>query len=177
MQIALTAEQEALRAKLREYFAALVTPERRAALPTAPAIATGPKVRMTEPGEMNRTRTYADLLEWPYERDLVEYYTTGQLVTIDVRTRAVRRIGAEMKRAAKLDALTVSDESLEICCDALRYVMAEKFGYRGDQERLRAFCAGHEALRDAHRRHPRPRRQTLNSTSIRWLTFSPAPRN
>jgi len=43
-------------------------------------------------------------------------------------------IGAEMKRAAKLDTLTVSDESLEICCDALRYVMAEKFGYRGDQE-------------------------------------------
>lgn len=43
-------------------------------------------------------------------------------------------IGAEMKRAAKLDALAVSDESLEICCDALRYVMAEKFGYRGDQE-------------------------------------------
>jgi alkylation response protein AidB-like acyl-CoA dehydrogenase len=32
MQIALTAEQEALRAELREYFAALVTPERRAAL-------------------------------------------------------------------------------------------------------------------------------------------------
>lgn len=43
-------------------------------------------------------------------------------------------IAAEMKRAAKLDALAVSDESLEICCDALRYVMAEKFGYRGDQE-------------------------------------------
>ena len=32
MQIALTPEQEALRAELREYFAALVTPERRAAL-------------------------------------------------------------------------------------------------------------------------------------------------
>ena len=32
MQIALTPDQEALRAELREYFAALVTPERRAAL-------------------------------------------------------------------------------------------------------------------------------------------------
>ena len=31
MHIALTPEQEALRAELREYFAALVTPERRAA--------------------------------------------------------------------------------------------------------------------------------------------------
>ena len=32
MEIALTPDQEALRAELREYFAALVTPERRAAL-------------------------------------------------------------------------------------------------------------------------------------------------
>ena len=32
MHIALTPEQERLRAELREYFAALVTPERRAAL-------------------------------------------------------------------------------------------------------------------------------------------------
>ena len=35
MHIALTSEQEALRAELREYFAALVTPERRAALAAA----------------------------------------------------------------------------------------------------------------------------------------------
>ena len=74
--------------------AVVLLPERRAAAPTAPAIAIGPKVRMTKPGEKNRTRTYADLLEWPYERDLFEYYTTGQLATIDVRSRAVRRIGA-----------------------------------------------------------------------------------
>ena len=74
--------------------AVVLLPERRAAAPTAPAIAIGPKVRMTKPGEKNRTRTYADLLEWPHERDLFEYYTTGQLATIDVRSRAVRRIGA-----------------------------------------------------------------------------------
>jgi alkylation response protein AidB-like acyl-CoA dehydrogenase len=35
MQIALTPDQEALRAELREYFTALVTPERRAALAAA----------------------------------------------------------------------------------------------------------------------------------------------
>ncbi len=49
---------------------------------------------MTKAGARNRTRTYADLLEWPYERDLVEYYTTGQLASIDVRSRAVRKIGS-----------------------------------------------------------------------------------
>ncbi|HJT15303.1 MAG TPA: transglutaminase-like domain-containing protein, partial [Dongiaceae bacterium] len=36
--------------------------------------------------------------------------------------------------AAALDQLAPSDDKLEAFCDALRYVMAEKFGYRGDQE-------------------------------------------
>jgi regulator of sirC expression with transglutaminase-like and TPR domain len=43
-------------------------------------------------------------------------------------------IAAEMKRAAALDSLKPSDERLEACCDALRYVMADKLGYRGDDE-------------------------------------------
>jgi dipeptidyl aminopeptidase/acylaminoacyl peptidase len=72
----------------------VMIPENRGAEPKAPAIAVGPKVRMTKAGTRARTRTYADLLEWPHERDLLEYYTTGQLVAIDVRTRAVRKIGA-----------------------------------------------------------------------------------
>jgi regulator of sirC expression with transglutaminase-like and TPR domain len=46
----------------------------------------------------------------------------------------LQMIAGEMKRAAALDALQPSDEKLEACCDALRYVMAEKFGYRGDEE-------------------------------------------
>jgi dipeptidyl aminopeptidase/acylaminoacyl peptidase len=72
----------------------VLIPANRGVEPKAPAIAEGPKVRMTKEGARHRTRTYADLLEWPHERDLVEYYTTGQLATIDVRSRAVRRIGA-----------------------------------------------------------------------------------
>jgi len=72
----------------------VLIPENRGAEPKAPVIATGPKVRMTKPGAHNRTRTYADLLEWPYERDLLEYFTTGQLASIDVRSRAAKRIGA-----------------------------------------------------------------------------------
>ncbi len=72
----------------------VLIPENRGVEPRAPVIATGPKVRLTKPGAHNRTRTYADLLEWPYERDLLEYFTTGQLATVDVRSRAVRKIGA-----------------------------------------------------------------------------------
>ena len=73
---------------------AVLLPDRRGAEPKAPAIAVGPKVRMTKEGYEHRTRTYADLLEWPHEMDLVEYFTTGQLASIDVRSRAVRKIGA-----------------------------------------------------------------------------------
>jgi regulator of sirC expression with transglutaminase-like and TPR domain len=43
-------------------------------------------------------------------------------------------VAAEMRHAAALDSLSPSDEKLDACCDALRYVMAEKFGYRGDEE-------------------------------------------
>jgi regulator of sirC expression with transglutaminase-like and TPR domain len=46
----------------------------------------------------------------------------------------LQMIAGEMKRAAALDSLEPSDAKLDACCDALRYVMAEKFGYRGDEE-------------------------------------------
>ncbi len=46
----------------------------------------------------------------------------------------LQMIAGEMKRAAALDALEPSDARLDACCDTLRYVMAEKFGYRGDEE-------------------------------------------
>ncbi|MGH6892933.1 MAG: SirB1 family protein [Dongiaceae bacterium] len=48
--------------------------------------------------------------------------------------RHLAEIAAEMKRAAALDSLSANDEGLDACCDALRYVMADKFGYRGDEE-------------------------------------------
>ena len=73
--------------------AVVLLPDNRGAEPKAPDIAAGPKVRLTAPGMKNRTRTYADLLQWPYEQDQVEYFTTGQLATIDVRTRAVKKVG------------------------------------------------------------------------------------
>ena len=72
----------------------VLVPSNRGAEPKAPGVATGPKVRMTKEGVRHRTRTYADLLEWPHERELLEFYTTGHLATIDVRSRAMRRIGS-----------------------------------------------------------------------------------
>ncbi len=55
-------------------------------------------------------------------------------VELEPARRHLDEIAAEMKRAAALDSLKPSDEGLDACCEALRYVMAEKFGYRGDEE-------------------------------------------
>lgn len=72
--------------------ATVLVPEGRGREPRPPATPQGPKVRLTEEGE-NRLRTYVDLLETPYEKELLKYHTTGQLSLIDVDSRAVRRIG------------------------------------------------------------------------------------
>ncbi|MDQ3948879.1 MAG: prolyl oligopeptidase family serine peptidase, partial [Gemmatimonadota bacterium] len=73
----------------------VLIPDGRGPEPSAPPVATGPQVRMTTPGAKNKTRTYADLLEGPYDQALLEYYATGQLAVIDVAggARAVRKIG------------------------------------------------------------------------------------
>ncbi len=71
----------------------VLIPGGRKAVPQRPPIETGPLVRMTD-GHKDRTRTYASLLRDPYEREMMEYYVTGQLALVDVGSGAVRRIGA-----------------------------------------------------------------------------------
>jgi len=70
----------------------VLVPADRNAPPAEPAVPTGPQVRITTP-ETNSIRTYPDLLETPYEKALLEYYSTGQLVAIDVARRRGRPIG------------------------------------------------------------------------------------
>ena len=70
----------------------VLLPLNRGAAPVEPAVPPTPKVRLTT-GEENQTRTYASLLETPHDKALVEYYTTGQLALVNVRSRAERRIG------------------------------------------------------------------------------------
>src|SRR5690606_20565698 len=72
--------------------ATVLVPEDLGREPRPPAAPRGPWVRLTEEGE-NRLRTYVDLLETPYEKELLKYHITGQLALIDVDSRAVRRIG------------------------------------------------------------------------------------
>jgi dipeptidyl aminopeptidase/acylaminoacyl peptidase len=70
----------------------VLVPENRAGPPAPPRVPTGPQVRFTTP-ETNRIRTYPDLLETQHERALLAYYTTGQLVLVDVERRRVRSVG------------------------------------------------------------------------------------
>ncbi len=72
---------------------AVQIPDMRKPEPKEQLLATGPMVRVNE-GNKLKTRTYPDLVMTPYEKELVEYHSTGQLVLYDVKTRTVKKIGA-----------------------------------------------------------------------------------
>ncbi len=73
--------------------AAVLLPNGRGAEPAAPPVATEPIVRVNEQNKL-KTRTYASLLTTPHDKALLTHYSRGQLALIDVRSRAVRPIGA-----------------------------------------------------------------------------------
>ncbi|HJO30709.1 MAG TPA: prolyl oligopeptidase family serine peptidase [Acidobacteriota bacterium] len=70
----------------------VLLPANRGPEPPMPEIPETPKVRVTTP-DRNRLRTYFDLLETPYEKELVYYYSTGQLASIDVDSGDTELIG------------------------------------------------------------------------------------
>jgi dipeptidyl aminopeptidase/acylaminoacyl peptidase len=71
---------------------AVVLPEGRGAAPVAPSQPATPIVRVAS-GDENRLRTYPSLLKDPHDQALLEHYTTGQLVRIEVSNRRVQPIG------------------------------------------------------------------------------------
>ncbi len=75
------------------HIVAVLVPDGRGAEPTPPPVATEPLVRVNDNNKL-KTRTYASLLTSPYDKTLLTYYSTGQLAVLDVRTRAVRTVGA-----------------------------------------------------------------------------------
>lgn len=73
---------------------AVLIPEPRAPEPRKPAVATGPEVRLWMDGQKSPQRNFYSLIEEPFEMDQLEWFTTGQLALIDVKTKAVKKIGA-----------------------------------------------------------------------------------
>ncbi len=72
--------------------ATVLIPDNRGAEPQE-GVATGPEVRMTDPNKRRQNVNYQSLLENPHDFALVDYYTTGQLAVIDVKTKAIKKIG------------------------------------------------------------------------------------
>lgn len=72
---------------------AVLVPSNRGAEPRRPAVAEGPLVRLWLDSIKSPQRNFASLLQDPAEQRLMEYHTTGQLAVLDVRSRAVRRVG------------------------------------------------------------------------------------
>ncbi|MBX9928096.1 MAG: prolyl oligopeptidase family serine peptidase [Gemmatimonadaceae bacterium] len=73
---------------------AVMIPDARKPEPKRPEIATGPLVRNWTDGVKAPERNYASLLEEPYDAELMAWHITGQLAMVDLKTKAVRKIGA-----------------------------------------------------------------------------------
>ena len=73
---------------------AVVLPDGHKPEPKKPEIATGPLVRNWTDGVKDPERNYWSLLQDQHEMDLLEYYTTGQIVLVDVKTKIAKKIGA-----------------------------------------------------------------------------------
>lgn len=72
----------------------VLVPSARGAAPVAPEVAVGPRVQLWTSGAESPQRMHASLLEWPHEFAQFAWHATGQLAMVDVRTRAVRTVGA-----------------------------------------------------------------------------------
>lgn len=72
--------------------ATVLIPEDRTPRPEPPTVPSGPQVKRTMEGE-NMLRTYASLMETPYDEELLAWHATGQLAVIEVDGGRVTRIG------------------------------------------------------------------------------------
>ncbi|MEX2532215.1 MAG: prolyl oligopeptidase family serine peptidase [Gemmatimonadota bacterium] len=72
---------------------AVVRPAGQAEAPPPPATPTTPLIRLTTEAE-NRLRTYPSLLRDPHEKELLEYFLTGQLVRIGIESGEETPIGS-----------------------------------------------------------------------------------
>ena len=90
-----------------EHIVTVLLPEDRGAEPAEPEVPETPRVRVTTP-DRNRLRTYFDLLENEYEKDLVRYFSTGQLARIEVDSRDVENIG----EPAMIESISTSPDGM-----------------------------------------------------------------
>src|SRR5688572_23202516 len=101
----------------------VLIPDGRGAVPThgPDGVEDGPQVRMTE-GRTIPQRMHFSLLEDPHDQAILKYYTTGQLAQVDVKTKAVRKVGTP----AMIRSVDASPDGAHFRVT----VMTEPFSYR-----------------------------------------------
>src|SRR4029077_4972655 len=65
----------------------VLVPQPRKPKPAEAAVAQTPIVRLTTEGKADKEAIHPSLLLTPHDKDLLEYYSTGQLALIDVKTK------------------------------------------------------------------------------------------
>ena len=70
----------------------VLVPQPFKAAPRQPDVATTPSIYFTD-DKVAKERIHASLMSTPFEKAQLEYYMTGQLAVIDVKSRAVRQVG------------------------------------------------------------------------------------
>jgi dipeptidyl aminopeptidase/acylaminoacyl peptidase len=112
----------------------VVRPEGQGPPPSAPAEPVSPLVRVTSPDE-NRLRTFPSLLRDPHERALAEYYSTGQVVRIDVTGPEPRP--EPVGEPAMVQALSVAPDGNHLRVSTTRtplpYIVPVRLGGETDQ--------------------------------------------
>jgi dipeptidyl aminopeptidase/acylaminoacyl peptidase len=72
---------------------AVLVPQPFKLAPQIPAVAPTPIVRLTTEGKIDKERIHPSLLGTPYDKAMLEYYATGQLAVIDLKTRTAKLVG------------------------------------------------------------------------------------
>jgi dipeptidyl aminopeptidase/acylaminoacyl peptidase len=153
----------------------VLVPEQRGAEPVRPAIATGPAVQVWMDSLKSPQRMYASLLQGPYEQALMEYYTTGQLVAIDVRTRAAGKIG----EPAMLSSVEPSPDGKYFRVTTMRKPFSYVVQYTSFGELEQIWDAGGKVLAEVAKRPlrespdtsdtPRARRDDGGKRALAWM--------
>jgi dipeptidyl aminopeptidase/acylaminoacyl peptidase len=86
--------------------ATVLIPDARSAMPQEPATPPGPSVKLALESDKNRLRTFPSLMTTPYQEQLLEWHTTGQLALVGIANGSVKKIG----KPAMIRALDVSPD-------------------------------------------------------------------
>ena len=70
----------------------ILVPGKRSPMPVQSKVASEPKIRMTNKGK-TPNRTYPNLMQTPYDKNMLEWLSTGQLALINVDNRKTKLIG------------------------------------------------------------------------------------